>query len=110
MLLTVHIKDGGKHIFNISHMMYDKELKVVWFENGTRDAKYWMSSDTLFDNRGVWIDETTLENYRVSLVEGVEMNINTYTDLESIYDSIEKSLTQFGQAHIELDPINNKKG
>ena len=104
MLLTIHIKGGAKHIFNISHMMYDKENNVIWFENGTRDTKYWISIDKYSDNSGVWIEETTLENYRVSLVEGAEMNVNTYTKLESIYDSIEKSLIQFGRAHIELEP------
>ena len=62
MLLVVHIKGGAKHIFEISQMMYDKENKMVWFENGARGVKYWISSDILFDNRGVWIDETTLEN------------------------------------------------
>jgi hypothetical protein len=104
MLLIVHIKGGSKHIFEISQMMYDKEDNVIWFENGTRDARYWISMDTYFDNRGVWIDRLTLENYKISLVDRLGINMNKYTELENIYNLIEKSLMQFGQAHIVLDP------
>lgn len=109
MLLTVHIKGGSKHIFNISQMMYDKENNTIWFGNGMRAARLWICSNIYFDNRGVWIDDVTLENYRISLVEGTEMNINTYAKLESIYNSIEKNLVQFGQAHILLDPYKNNR-
>lgn len=104
MLLVVHIKNGGKYIFEISQMMYDKENNVIWFENGGKDVHYWINSYPYFDNSGVWIDETTLKNYKLSLVDRLGINMNRYTELENIYNLIEKSLLQFGQAHIVLDP------
>ena len=106
MLLCVHISTGTRHLIEANRILYDKEYDCIWIDEGSKDYDPWVYGE-YEDNEGLYIDNTTLSTYQISVKKSYGTKIDTITGgrVADIYDRMEQELFEHNKVFIEMYKI-----